>query len=78
MRAALLILSCVFVLAACGNKGDLYLSDPTAPPPLTPEELALARAESQQEQAEYEATRPASQETLRERRQRERSRQRGY
>ncbi len=78
MRVVLLILSCVLVLAACGNKGDLYLRDPAAPPPLTPEELALARAESQQEEAEYEAARTGSQETLRERRQRERSRQRGY
>lgn len=78
MRAVLLLLSCLLALAACGNKGDLYLRDPAAPPPLSAEELALARAESQQEEAEYEASRSASQETLRERRQRERSRQRGY
>ncbi|MCK9489046.1 MAG: lipoprotein [Xanthomonadales bacterium] len=78
MRVALLIVSCAFVLAACGNKGDLYLRDPAAPPPLSAEELAIARAESQQEAAEYEASRARPQETLRERRQRERSQQRGY
>lgn len=40
------------VLAGCGNKGDLYLRDPVAPPPMTDYELAEAKAQAQAEAAQ--------------------------
>lgn len=51
MRATLLILLAAIV-AACGNKGDLYLRDPTAPPPMTAADHAAAKAAAQADAAE--------------------------
>lgn len=44
MRALLLTLLCLTALAACGNKGDLTLRDPLAPPPLSEADIAAAKA----------------------------------
>lgn len=51
MRALLLLLLCPIALAACGNKGDLYLRDPVAPPPMTEADQAAAKAAAQAEAA---------------------------
>ncbi len=70
MRTLLLSLTALLALSACGNKGELYLRDPVAPPPLTAEEQAVAKAAAQAEAAQSPPPRP---ETRRERRQRERA-----
>ncbi len=44
MRLVLLALISLATLAACGNKGDLYLRDPTAPPPMSAADHAAAKA----------------------------------
>ena len=44
MRALLLTLLCLTALAACGNKGDLVLRDPLAPPPMSDADMAAAKA----------------------------------
>jgi predicted small lipoprotein YifL len=44
MRLVLLALISLATLAACGNKGDLYLRDPTAPPPMSAADQAAAKA----------------------------------
>lgn len=64
------LLACLAALTACGNKGDLYLRDPIAPPAMTPAELAAAKAA-----AEADAARsgPSQTEPRRERRRREQS-----
>lgn len=51
MRALLLTLLCPIALAACGNKGDLYLRDPIAPPPMSEADQAAAKAAAQAEAA---------------------------
>lgn len=48
----LLILLCLSALAACGNKGDLTLRDPIAPPPMSEADMAAARAAAQAEAAQ--------------------------
>lgn len=70
MRASLYTLLAVLaltLLSACGNKGDLYLRDPVAPPPMTEQELAAAKLEAQ---AEAEQSAPADDERQRRRRDR--------
>ncbi|MBX3725001.1 MAG: lipoprotein [Xanthomonadales bacterium] len=64
---AFVLLACLAALTACGNKGDLYLRDPIAPPAMTPAELAAAKAA-----AEADAARsgPSEPEPRRERRRR--------
>lgn len=52
MRALLLLIICLTALAACGNKGDLYLRDPVAPPPLSAQDEAAAKAAAQAEAAQ--------------------------
>lgn len=52
MRALLLTLLCSIALAACGNKGDLYLRDPVAPPPMSEADQAAAKAAAQAEAAQ--------------------------
>lgn len=52
MRAPIHILSAIVavaLLSGCGNKGDLYLRDPAAPPPMTAQEQADAQAQAQRE-----------------------------
>lgn len=52
MRALLLILLCLTALPACGNKGDLYLRDPLAPPPMSEADTAAAKAAAQADAAQ--------------------------
>jgi predicted small lipoprotein YifL len=52
MRALLLTLLCLTALAACGNKGDLNLRDPIAPPPMSDADMAAAKASAQAEAAQ--------------------------
>lgn len=52
MRALLLTLLCLSALAACGNKGDLVLRDPVAPPPMSEADLAAAKAAAQADAAQ--------------------------
>ena len=74
MRTLLLSFTALLALSACGNKGELYLRDPVAPPPLTAEEQAAAQAAAQAEAAQ---SAPAPEpETRRERRRRERAERR--
>lgn len=51
MRFLLIMLVGLAALAGCGNKGDLYLRDPVAPPPLTAADEAAAKAAAQAEAA---------------------------
>jgi predicted small lipoprotein YifL len=51
MRLALLALFSLTTLAACGNKGDLYLRDPTAPPPMSAADQAAAKAAAERDAA---------------------------
>jgi len=51
MRALLLTLLCLTALAACGNKGDLVLRDPIAPPPMSEADMAAAKATAAAERA---------------------------
>lgn len=51
MRLVLLALISLATLAACGNKGDLYLRDPTAPPPLSQADQAAAKAAAERDAA---------------------------
>jgi predicted small lipoprotein YifL len=44
MRALFLTLLCLTALAACGNKGDLVLRDPLAPPAMSDADMAAAKA----------------------------------
>ena len=52
MRALLLTLLCLSALAACGNKGDLVLRDPVAPPPMSETDMAAAKAAAQADAAQ--------------------------
>lgn len=73
MRASLYTLLAVLaltLLSGCGNKGDLYLRDPVAPPPMTAQELASAKAQAQAEAAQ---SAPAEDERPRRRRGRDRN-----
>lgn len=74
MRTLLLSFTALLALSACGNKGDLYLRDPVAPPPLTAEEQAAAKVAAQAEAAQ--AGPETAPETRRERRRRERAERR--
>lgn len=51
MRALLFCLTCLAVLSGCGNKGDLHLRDPIAPPPMSAADRAAADAAAQAEAA---------------------------
>jgi predicted small lipoprotein YifL len=51
MRALLFCLTCLAVLSGCGNKGDLHLRDPIAPPQMSAADRAAADAAAQAEAA---------------------------
>lgn len=58
MRLVLLALIALATLTACGNKGDLYLRDPTAPPPMSQADMAAAKAAADREAAQNPPSEP--------------------